>query len=117
MKQRIESGEANPIVGNASIADVVACIAHAVDVAGIDHVGIGADFDGIPSVPSGLEDISKMPALRMALHDCGYSDSDIRKIMGENFLRVIRVGHRRLLVNFDRSPAVRRQAQLLSCRL
>jgi membrane dipeptidase len=90
VKQRIESGEANPIVGNASIADVVACIAHAVDIAGIDHVGIGADFDGIPSVPSGLEDISKMPALRKALHDRGYSDSDIRKIMGENFLRVIR---------------------------
>lgn len=90
VKQRIESGEANPVVGKASITDVVACIDHAVKVAGIEHVGIGADFDGIPQVPRGLEDISKMPAPKKALKNQGYSDSDIRKIMGENFLRVIR---------------------------
>jgi membrane dipeptidase len=89
-KDRIDSGEANPVVGHATINDVVACIEHAVKVGGIDHVGIGADFDGIPSVPRGLEDISKMPALRRALHDRGYSESDLRKIMGGNFLRVIR---------------------------
>ena len=89
-KQRIDSGEANPVVGHASINDVVACIEHAVKVAGIEHVGIGADFDGIPSVPRGLEDISKMPALRKALQSHGYSEADIRKIMGGNFLRVIR---------------------------
>jgi membrane dipeptidase len=90
MKQRIDTGEANPTVGHASTNDVVACIEHAVKVAGIDHVGIGADFDGIPSVPRGLEDISKMPAVWKALQSRGYSESDIRKIMGGNFLRVIR---------------------------
>ena len=89
-KQRIDSGEANPAIGHASINDVVACIDHAVKVAGIDHVGIGADFDGIPSVPRGLEDVSKMPALWKALQSRGYSESDLRKIMGGNFLRVIR---------------------------
>jgi membrane dipeptidase len=89
-KQRIDSGEANPAVGHASINDVVACIEHAVKVAGIDHVGIGADFDGIPSVPRGLEDVSKMPAVWNALQTRGYSESDIHKIMGSNFLRVIR---------------------------
>lgn len=89
-KQRIDSGEANPAIGHASINDVVACIEHAVKVAGIDHVGIGADFDGIPSVPRGLEDISKMPALWKALQTRGYSESDLHKIMGGNFLRVIR---------------------------
>jgi membrane dipeptidase len=89
-KQRVDSGEANPAVGHASINDVVACIEHAVKVAGIDHVGIGADFDGIPSVPHGLEDISKMPALWKALRSRGYSEPDIHKIMGANFLRVIR---------------------------
>jgi membrane dipeptidase len=89
-KQRVAAGEANPVVGNASIDDVVACIEHAVNVAGIDHVGIGADFDGIPTVPRGLEDISKMPALWQQLRSRGHSEADIHKIMGGNFLRVIR---------------------------
>jgi membrane dipeptidase len=90
MKQWIDSGNANPAVGHATIDDVVACIEHAVTVAGIDHVGIGADFDGITSVPRGLEDVSKMPAVWKALQAHGMSETDIRKIMGGNFLRVIR---------------------------
>ena len=90
-----ESGEESPIVGSATIEDAVACIDHIVKTAGIDHVGIGSDFDGIEIVPRGLEDVSKMPALTAALLQRGYSDGDIRKIMGENFLRVVRqvVGH------------------------
>ncbi len=59
-------------------------------VAGIDHVGIGSDFDGISLVPRGLEDVSKMRNLTVALLKRGYSEDDIKKIMGENFLRVIR---------------------------
>ena len=59
-------------------------------IAGIDHVGIGSDFDGVPSVPSGLEDVSKMPNLTAALLKRGYSEKDIQKIMGDNFLRVVR---------------------------
>jgi membrane dipeptidase len=72
-----------------------ACINHIVRLIGVDHVGIGSDFDGIPIVPQGLEDVSKMPALTAALMHRGYSESDVRKIMGENFMRVIRqvVGH------------------------
>jgi membrane dipeptidase len=89
-KDRADSGLTHPTVGHATIADVVACIQHATKVAGIDHVGIGADFDGITSVPQGLEDVSKMPALRQALVKAGYSEPDIRKIMGGNFLRVFR---------------------------
>jgi len=90
-----ESGEESPIVGSATIEDAVACIDHIAKTAGIDHVGIGSDFDGIEIVPRGLEDVSKMPALTAALLQRGYSDGDIRKIMGENFLRVVRqvVGH------------------------
>jgi membrane dipeptidase len=76
----------------ATIDDVVAHIDHAVKVAGIDHVGIGSDFDGIGSVPRGLEDISKMPALAAALRKKGYSEADIDKIWGRNALRVIRAG-------------------------
>jgi membrane dipeptidase len=60
-------------------------------VAGIDHVGIGSDFDGVSSLPRGLEDVSKMPALTAALLKRGYKEADIRKIMGENFVRVVRI--------------------------
>jgi membrane dipeptidase len=61
-----------------------------VKIAGIDHVGIGSDFDGISDSPQGLEDESKMPALTAALLKRGYSEPDIKKIMGGNFLRVMR---------------------------
>jgi membrane dipeptidase len=74
----------------ATIGDVAAHIDHAVKVAGIDHVGIGSDFDGISSVPKGLEDISKMPALVRILLKKGYSEKDLKKIFGGNHLRVLR---------------------------
>ena len=75
---------------SASVDDVVAHIDHVVKVAGIDHVGIGTDYDGIPDVPKGLEDVSKMPALMAALLKKGYSEADVEKIMGGNFLRVMK---------------------------
>jgi membrane dipeptidase len=74
----------------ATIEDVVAHIDHVVKIAGIDHVGIGSDYDGISSPPQGLEDVSKMPALTAALLKHGYSEPDILKILGGNTLRVIR---------------------------
>jgi len=67
---------------------IVDHIDHMVKVAGIDHVGIGSDFDGIPSTPEGMEDVSKLPKIREELKHRGYSEGDIRKIMGENFMRV-----------------------------
>jgi len=82
-----QSGPAEP---PASIDDLVANIDHAVEVAGIDHVGIGTDYDGVSSVPVGLEDVSRMPNLTAALLKHGYSEADIKKILGGNFLRVIR---------------------------
>jgi len=77
--------------GSATLADAVAHIDHVVKVAGIDHVGIGSDFDGISSVPAGLEDVSKMPTLTAALLQRGYSEMDIKKILGGNHLRVLRL--------------------------
>jgi len=77
-------------VGHATLEDAAKCVDHIVKVAGMDHVGIGSDFDGIPDVPAGLEDVSKMPDLTAALLRMGYSEEDIQKIMGKNFLRVIR---------------------------
>jgi membrane dipeptidase len=64
---------------------------HIVKVAGIDHVGIGSDFDGVPlnGLPEGMEDISKLPNITYELMKRGYSDGDIKKVLGENFLRVM----------------------------
>lgn len=67
---------------------------HIVKVAGIDHVGIGSDFDGIPSVPVGMEDISKLPNLTYELLKRGYSEKDVRKVLGENFLRAFEQAER-----------------------
>jgi membrane dipeptidase len=74
----------------ATLDDVVKHVVHAVEIAGVDHVGIGSDWDGINTVPRGLEDVSKMPALTAALLEHGFSEKDVRKILGGNFLRVLR---------------------------
>jgi len=74
----------------ATLADVVAHVDHVVKLAGIDHVGIGSDFDGVSSVPAGLEDVSKLPALTAELLRRGYSETDVKKFLGGNFLRVLR---------------------------
>jgi membrane dipeptidase len=67
---------------------IVDHIDHMVKVAGVDHVGIGSDFDGISgNHPVGMEDVSKLPAIRAELKKRGYSDDDVRKILGENFMR------------------------------
>ena len=73
-----------------TIHDVVDHIDHIAKVAGVDHVGIGSDFDGIGTVPKQLEDVSTYPLITQALLDRGYSDDDIRKILGLNVLRVLR---------------------------
>ncbi len=74
----------------ATIADVVAHIDHVVKIAGIGAVGIGSDFDGIDCAPVGLEDVGKFPNLTRALLEKGYTEQQIRKIYGENTLRVMR---------------------------
>jgi len=89
-KEQISGPESQIKVGHATVEDAAACVDHIIKVAGIDHVGIGSDFDGIGTVPKGLEDVSKMPNLTAALMKRGYTEADIQKIMGGNFLRVIR---------------------------
>jgi membrane dipeptidase len=69
---------------------------HAVKVAGIDHVGLGSDFDGVSDqLPEGMEDVSKMPNLVRGLMERGFSDDDILKILGGNTLRVMRAVEQR----------------------
>ncbi|HLN01656.1 MAG TPA: dipeptidase [Bryobacteraceae bacterium] len=89
-KMHIHDNWAHPKPTTANLDDVVAHVDRVVKIAGIDHVGIGSDFDGIAEVPIGLEDESKMPALTAALLKKGYSEADIKKIMGGNTLRVMR---------------------------
>jgi membrane dipeptidase len=75
---------------------IIEHIDHAVKVAGVDHVGLGSDFDGA-NMPFGMEDATKLPKITEALLQEGYPESDVKKILGENTLRVMadveRVGH------------------------
>ncbi len=81
----------NAVKGRTPMSVLVDHIDHIVKVAGVDHVGIGADYDGIglEDAPEGLEDVSKLPNLTYELLRRGYSDADVRKILGENLLRVM----------------------------
>jgi len=73
----------------ASLDDVLDHFDHVVELVGIDHVGIGSDFDGVgDSLPTGLKDVAAYPNLIEGLLNRGYSEEDIRKILGENLLRV-----------------------------
>jgi membrane dipeptidase len=78
-------------VPKCSVEDVVNHIEHIVKTAGIDHVGLGSDFDGIPSGPDYLEDVSYYPYITQVLLNRGYREEAIHKILGGNFLRVFRM--------------------------
>jgi membrane dipeptidase len=75
---------------DATMADVIRHIEYIRDVAGIDHVGIGGDYDGITQVVIGMEDVSTYPALFAELSRRGWSEADLRKLAGENALRAWR---------------------------
>ena len=81
-------------VPDATLAQVADHIEHIRAVAGIDHVGIGSDFDGIGRTPVGLEDVSKYPALLEELLRRGWSDNDVARVAGGNILRVMREAER-----------------------
>jgi len=81
--------ETNP-APRAHLEQVADHIDHLAEVAGIDHVGFGSDYDGIDAIPHGLEDVSTFPAIVAELLRRGYSDEDVRKLLGRNFLRVLR---------------------------
>lgn len=73
----------------ASLDDVLDHFDHVVKLTGVDHVGIGSDYDGVgDSLPDGLKDVSSYPNLIAGLLERGYSEEDVRKILGENLLRV-----------------------------
>ena len=74
----------------ATVERLVDHMDHIVNLVGIDYVGLGSDFDGIGSTPEGLEDVSKMPNITKVLVSRGYSDKEVKKILGENHLRVFK---------------------------
>lgn len=76
--------------GPVTVDDLIDHIDHIVDLVGYDHVGLGSDFDGISDVPQGLEDVSRLPNLTRRLSERGYSEENIRKILGGNHLRVLK---------------------------
>jgi len=67
---------------------IIEHIDHAVKLVGADHVGLGSDFDGT-TVPDGMEDVSKLPKITAALLAKGYSEQDVKNILGENILRLL----------------------------
>jgi membrane dipeptidase len=73
----------------ATVQDVVAHCEHVREVAGIDHIGLGGDYDGVDVLPEGLEDVSGYPRLLAALADRGWSDEDLAALAGGNALRVL----------------------------
>ncbi|HSP54665.1 MAG TPA: dipeptidase [Dehalococcoidia bacterium] len=74
----------------ATVKDVADHVEHVRKIAGVDHVGIGSDFDGTDNdLPEGLEDVSKFPALLIELSHRGWSEADLRKVAGENVLRAL----------------------------
>jgi membrane dipeptidase len=74
-----------------SLGVLIDHIEHIAKVAGVDHVGLGSDFDGVDSMPQGLEGIDGLPKVTLELLRRGWSDEDVRKVLGENFLRAFAV--------------------------
>ncbi len=94
---KLREGDPLPKVPLTKIVDH---IDHIVKVAGIDHVGLGSDFDGVDALPEGIDGIDSLPKITLELLRRGYSDADVLKILGENFLRV-----------FERTEAYARSTQ------
>lgn len=105
-----EHAHPKPAVGIGDVADHIEYIAK---VAGVDHVGLGSDFDGIPEAPAGLDGVDKYPALLAGLVHRGWNDADLAKVAGGNLLRVLakaeEVGAR---LRTTRGPSTATLAQL-----
>ena len=80
--------------GRVTTDDVLDHIEHMARVAGVDHVGLGSDFDGVPTLPDGLEDVTRLPHVTYGLLKRGFSEADVRKILGGNVLRVMEAAER-----------------------
>jgi membrane dipeptidase len=89
-QRRLDEYRAAHPLPKATLAQVADHFDYVKKIVGPDHIGIGSDFDGIDEGPVGLEDVSKFPALFAELIRRGWSDTDLKKLAGENVLRVLR---------------------------
>ena len=97
----------------ATLDDVVAHCEHVREVAGIEHIGLGGDYDGVDVLPEGLEDVSGYPRLLAALADRGWSDADLARLAGGNALRVLGAAEDRAReLAVARGPSLARIADL-----
>ena len=93
----------------ATIDDVVAHCEHVREVAGIEHIGLGGDYDGVDVLPAGLEDVSGYPRLLAALADRGWSDADLVALAGGNALRLLAAAEKRAVeIRSTRGPSLAR---------
>ena len=90
MREAFQQWRRDHPMPHGSVRTVVDHIDHIVRIAGIDHVGLGSDYDGITIVPEQLEDVSCYPYITQELLNRAYAEPDIRKILGGNVLRVLR---------------------------
>jgi membrane dipeptidase len=90
VKEGVDAWTKENPMPRATISEVADHVDHIRKVAGIDHIGIGSDFDGITQTVEGLSDVSMYPSLVAELLRRGYSDADVKKITGQNLLRVMR---------------------------
>ena len=90
VQKRLEAWKRKNPPPGATLSNVADHVDHIRRRIGIEHIGIGSDFDGIRSVPLGLEDVADFPALFVELLERGYQEDELRRIAGDNFLRVIR---------------------------
>jgi membrane dipeptidase len=86
--------DAARLPGNPPLGRIADHIQHVAKVAGVDHVCLGSDFDGVPITPVGMEHVGKLPALTAALRERGLPPEDIEKILGGNVLRVLEANER-----------------------
>jgi membrane dipeptidase len=84
--EKLKAGESLPVT---PISVLIDHIEHMIQVAGIDHVGLGSDFDGVDALPEGLGGIDGLPNITLELLRRGHSEEDVRKVLGQNFLRVL----------------------------
>ena len=76
-------------ITTATLTDVVDHIDHVAQLIGVDHVGLGSDFDGVFDLPAGLQDVTRLPWITYELLKRGYSEDDLYKILGGNAIRVM----------------------------
>lgn len=115
--RQMDAWEAAHPAPSATLAQVADHIEHVRQVAGVDHVGIGSDFDGIDHVPVGLEDVSKFPDLFAELVRRGWGDADLKKLAGQNLLRALRQAERTAArLQREREPSTRTIEELDGAR-